>query len=1448
MALSLAFGGQAQGVAISEFLAVNEGGLADEDGGHPDWIEVHNGGTAAVDLAGWHLTDDALNPSKWTFPSTNLAAGAYLVVFASEKNRTTAGHPLHTNFKLDAEGEYLALIAPDGLTVATQFAPAYPRQRANVSAAPAGPADVAEPIPVNSPVRWHVPVDDSLGISWIEPGFADAGWAEGDTALGHETGGSVAPVLSLDFNDRTADLVEPGFEAFILDTVGGAGAIQVAPVTRVFGDSIVTVTPVGGVGLDDRVRSTPPNAGSFTQSALLRDFVFATDLSGNNGLDIEVDGLVPSRSYGVEIWSFDTGSTGRRVSDWSINGELLADDYTFDGSVAPTTDEQYRIATTIAADAAGRLRIEARRETSSTSYGVFLNALRICSAPRLADVRTDTADALLGRSASLYARLPFFLASPAAVTSCTLRIRYDDGFVAWLNGTEIARRNAPAGLAWDSTATAIRPDGAMPFFEEFAVPPALLREGGNVLAVQGLNIAAADPDFLLLPVLETRGPPASPVQFFPNPTPGRANAAGYAGIVADPQCSVERGPQRRSILVALSCPTPGAEVRYTTDGREPTATTGHPYTAPIPISNTTVLRVAAFRAGWVPSPVLTHTYLYPDQVAQQPDAPPGWPATWGTDSEVDSNDGSRDGTVPADYEMDPNVTTQTLPGFGVADALAALPVMSVTLDPEDFLGAAAGIYSHPLEAGDGWEKACAIEYMPWQDSGTTGFQIAAGIRIHGGSSRRPYRLQKHGFRIAFRGEYGAARLDHDLFPGCGVTTFDRLVLRGFFTDGWGLVSWDPARYRPDDSVGFRDVWMKESLRAMGHPSAAGSFVHLFVNGLYWGVYNLAERIDERFCADHFGGRASDYDVLADFNELKAGTRAAWDSVQTLATAGLASPEALAAFADQVDLVNLADYMLLHFFADCEDWPHHNWYAVRNRVAPGAKWLFLVWDQEIALDNHAINRTAANHSGTPSALFQALRQNAEFRLLFADRVHRHLHNGGALSLEASRARWNRLAAILDKPIVAESARWGDTADETPYGNTESRPGVPLEREYTREADWLPAVASVRDTYLPSLFEAAQDYASVNKLRAAGLFPAIEPPSFSVFGGPVTLGTQLQITAPAGTVYVTTDNSDPRQPLTGNARGAACTGPLSLDQPVTVRARARSNAGEWSALTEAAFVPGVRPTSANLVISEIMYHPPGASEDTEFIELWNPGPVTVHLDGVAFTDGIRFTFHSNAFILPGARQVLVKNREAFEAQYGTDRPVAGQYSGSLDNAGERLSLTAPDGDDPDPDPDPDLVLAFVYGDSPPWPVAADGNGHSLTQIEGARAPADPTSWRISLTPHGTPGFSDAVRFAGDPLADLNNNQQPDFLDYALPGGRIELSGADGGLELSFSRLLAADDALCVPEVSEDLQHWTNLGPPADPQPGRLLPGGLWHETWNLPFGDSAARYYRLRVDRR
>ena len=108
-------------LVISELVAQNDQGLEDENGDRSDWIEIHNAGDSPVNLNGWYLTDDPNRPTKWRFPETNVTSGGHVVVFASGKNRSTPGQELHTSFSLDANDDYLALVQPDGETVAWEY-------------------------------------------------------------------------------------------------------------------------------------------------------------------------------------------------------------------------------------------------------------------------------------------------------------------------------------------------------------------------------------------------------------------------------------------------------------------------------------------------------------------------------------------------------------------------------------------------------------------------------------------------------------------------------------------------------------------------------------------------------------------------------------------------------------------------------------------------------------------------------------------------------------------------------------------------------------------------------------------------------------------------------------------------------------------------------------------------------------------------------------------------------------------------------------------------------------------------------------------------------------------------------------------------------------------------------------------------------------------------------
>src|SRR5437867_3280509 len=194
----------AENVFISEFMAVNNWTLADEDGDFSDWIEIHNGGTTTVDLNGWFLTDRISQLTEWRFPSTNLPPNGYLAVFASGKNRREAGAPLHTNFKLSSSGEYLALVKPDGTNIVSSYGPAFPPQAGGISYGIALQQTSTTLIATGALARVYVPIDGSLGSNWTKDVFDDSGWLSARTGVGYETDGQV-PFVPTRLADSVAE-------------------------------------------------------------------------------------------------------------------------------------------------------------------------------------------------------------------------------------------------------------------------------------------------------------------------------------------------------------------------------------------------------------------------------------------------------------------------------------------------------------------------------------------------------------------------------------------------------------------------------------------------------------------------------------------------------------------------------------------------------------------------------------------------------------------------------------------------------------------------------------------------------------------------------------------------------------------------------------------------------------------------------------------------------------------------------------------------------------------------------------------------------------------------------------------------------------------------------------------------------------------------------------------
>ncbi len=803
-----------------------------------------------------------------------------------------------------------------------------------------------------------------------------------------------------------------------------------------------------------------------------------------------------------------------------------------------------------------------------------------------------------------------------------------------------------------------------------------------------------------------RTSPDSTFNYLATPTPGGPNdtTLAWGGVVSPVNFSVTRGFYDQPFTVELTTDMPDVVIRYTTDGSTPAESHGLVYTEPVPINRTTFLRTAAFKPNFRPSPVNTHTYIFLDEVVRQPADPPGFPGAWGTHT-IDFAGYSKDSPVLADYEMDPRIVNDPRYGPLLKEGLKSIPTLSIVAEVRNFQ-----IYANPRMKGPNWERPISVEFFdPHHDN--QGFQINAGIRIQGGAGRWEF-MPKHSFRLFFRNVYGAPKLKYSLFPDSLVDTFDTLVLRAGSDRGF---AGHPDTGNQRLTTYTHDEWLRASQIAMSGVGAHGLFVHLYVNGLYWGLYNVTERPDDSFLSSYFGGDKEDWYVVNHSGSLSGSGDRFGELLALVKAGGLANSEKYEKVKSYLDVTQFCDYLILQWYAGNTDWPQNNWYAgVQNPVGQVRYW---IWDGEMTWVEgakvHLGQTNAVGLTNMVKPLFEALIQNPDFKLALADRLYKHLFNGGALTDENAQARWLRLNEAIESAIVAESARWGDVRYEEP---------ITLD-------DWRQA----RDTVLAQM--KGNGAKLIAQMRELDYYPEINPPTFNQQGGLIENGfivvMTLSLPPPSkgragGGIYYTVDGSDPRQPVSGTVAPMAIpySEPVILTTTTHLRARMWVN-GQWSALNEATFK--VVEQKSKIAITEIMYNPLGGS-DYEFIELMNVGESELSLAGLYFADGITYTFPPGAAPLtPGERAVLVRNPEAFAKRY-PGVAITGAYQGKLANQGEKITLNKATGE---------VLVSLHYDDENGWPLSPDGRGDSLVLIKAEADPDNSQNWRASLNLYGSPG---------------------------------------------------------------------------------------------------------------
>jgi hypothetical protein len=576
-------------------------------------------------------------------------------------------------------------------------------------------------------------------------------------------------------------------------------------------------------------------------------------------------------------------------------------------------------------------------------------------------------------------------------------------------------------------------------------------------------------------------------RFFPVPTPAADNNGAYLGEIEKVEFSKERGFYDTSFNLTLACTTSGANIYYTTDGRAPIAgevntPTSIRYTSPISVTDTKYIRAAALKTGWKPSPIKTNTYI-----------------------------------------------------FGASSAIKAMPAVSLVGDPTQtfyepngimaivggsyvdgaWTSGGTGTYNNVIHMGIAYERPVSFEIIDTTADSNylINYQMNCGIRIHASDYTRPRFTRgddwlcsqnKISFNLFFRSDYGDNRFDYLFFPLTPEVQHPQSIcLRAGMND----------RCSPF----VKDEWMRRLFKDMGGVQETGTFANLYINGSYKTYYNPTGRSDAQFYQEWYDTN-NGFDIITQ-GGVRDGDSIAFYDLLNNHISNLSNAADYNYFASQFDIQSFIDYLILQIYSANFDWPNNNFTVHRERSATG-KFRYSVWDAEgiekwviddpqFGMDVNAFD-DMPTYSGTPKGLnggswdiprfYRALKANPNFRQLWADRTHKHFHNGGVLTKDYLLARWYEVLGEVEAVLPWQS--W--------------------------DYDFIPtSLIPNREPYILLAFE---DNGLFNRAFGA---PVFNVNGSYKFGGYAASTDSFTITDPCssgGTIYYTTDGSDPRLPAT------------------------------------------------------------------------------------------------------------------------------------------------------------------------------------------------------------------------------------------------------------------------------------------------------------------------------
>ena len=597
---------------ITEFQAINDSTLRDEDGDFSDWIEIRNPSTQRIDLAGWYLTDNGDDLTKWQFPkNSTIEAQVALIVFASGKNRWDGPQGQHhTNFRLSGNGETLALVRPDGVTIAQSF-DSYPSQVADQSYGLAVGRQAVELVGPNSSVKTFIPTDDSLRDSWQFVEFDDTLWQPGTLGVGYETlaegftlpsdfSQPLSPEWTIDLPSDTSSTVTLTNNALQMTVPKGDDLDHDLRGTAPIVSRAIPEVPQG-VTWDITAHLHQSDGDKGTAGIAVLDQaglpVVQVEYSRSRNFRVEVSGRVAGTSFLSNLEEYFL-RLRKTATLWSAAFKVKADDPWQEIVKIPALEKGRELIAPV------RAAVYARSPSGSINAVFDQVDLEFSAEPPKYGPRINTDVAAMNRlSSSVYLRIPFQIdVDPTGFDEMTLAARVDDGFAAYLNGVLLTTRdgtplqvNAFPNPTWNSVSTVEVNSIATDIFHhrfDLSASIDLLRQGENLLTIHGMNADVVDKDFFFDATLAAAVIETDVTQVFLTPTPGALNVLpaapkpilhGSAGLFFG----------TTTVEMTLPQPIPSVEIRYTLDGSEPTPDSTL-YNGPVKLSRSAMLQARAF--------------------------------------------------------------------------------------------------------------------------------------------------------------------------------------------------------------------------------------------------------------------------------------------------------------------------------------------------------------------------------------------------------------------------------------------------------------------------------------------------------------------------------------------------------------------------------------------------------------------------------------------------------------------------------------------------------------------------------------------------------------------------------------------------------------------------------------------------------------------------------------